>query len=551
LGFLQATFNLAIAIIENTNNGKRLKLFVKKKTVLLQHRVISLHHNMLMMNRVLAALSCCILLFALSCTKTDSPDGQRGSLQPFNVSVLERNSASAVIQWDSCINTINNEVPKYRVILRDRVIHSNLSVLADSLIGLHKDTVYNGKVVAYISTGDTVFSSFTISTYDGVVYAATYSSGSNTGRLGCFNTYSTPGVYPPSSIWRVNIPYNSTSSYVSTFTISNDTLFTIAGTRLIAVNARNGSIIWQASTSLNLLSPATYYNGRLYACTNLGLVAINSANGQTIWTYSSPITSVTFDSAPVVDGGKVFVATTSYSQAQLHAVDALSGTRVWSTGINESICKKPLAANGVLVILSNVNASVTAFNSNTGMVLWTKTGLGPNTGAEEFNPVFSDGNVLVNLRGPLYAFNLQTGTKVWELDGANTIKECVVGNGMVCFSLEQTGTYNSTLYGVNGKTGRVVWNSLLTSQAIHTQLIFAKDRLYCVMGYSGTTSNVFGSFNAFTGVFEQSLQSPNPVYLNLFENIFAIAIKRDGIVYYPSSAPVNILTYRNDGIGCK
>jgi outer membrane protein assembly factor BamB len=482
-----------------------------------------------MMNRIVVVLKCCVFFLLASCSKDESTN-TTGSLQSFNVTVVERTSISAVIQWDSCVNTINNEIPKYRVILRDRVVHNNLSKLTDSLISLNKDTVYNGKVVAYISTGDTTFASFTISTYQGVVYAATYStSNSSVSRLGCFNSYPILGVQPQPSIWRNNTPQ------VSSLTFSNDTLFAIMGNRLTAVNAKTGSTLWQTTTNLNYSTMATYNNGRLYACTNLGLTAFNSSSGQVVWTYSSPAPYGPFNSTPVVDGGKVFIAITNYLQGQIHGVDVVTGTKIWSATYNNTICQKPLAANGVVVIISGTNASATAYNSNTGAILWTKTGLGASIGLDQFNPILSDGNVLVHTSASLHAFNLQTGSQVWEFGSANgnLLLECVTGNGMIYFSTQIYGTNNSDVFCINAKTGKLIWRTPSPSTLNYSDLIFAKDRLYCLRSYV-SYFNALYTFNALTGEEDIFFVGINPITTNQFEIINALIIKRDDVVCYPS-----------------
>ena len=496
-------------------------------------RSISLCNNLLIMNRVLTCVCCCIFFSVVSCTKTDPVDtNSTGSLHPFNVTIVERTSISAIIQWDSCINTINNEVPKYKVILKDSIVHNNLLQLVDSLKALNKDTVYRGKVVAYISTGDTLFSTFTLPTYQGNIYAATYSTTGSVGRLGYFNAYPTLNVYPQPTLWRIN------TQQTSGLTLSNDTLFSLMGNRLTATNAKTGSTLWQTDPSIYFNSTPTYYNGRLYACSNnLGLVAVNTVTGQAVWSYASPNPFIELNSTPVAEGGKVFVSTLNSGQNQLLAIDAVSGIKVWSTVIANSMCQRPLVRNGVLVILYGRSSAMTAYNSNTGSVLWSKAGAGSSSSIEKFNPIYSNGNVLANLAGTLSAFNLQTGALVWQFIQTGDIRDCITGNGIIYFCRDKAGSSGSNVYGLNASTGQVVWNTPFSDNFAYTNLVFAKDRVYCLTYgvYSGSSNNLI-SLSPLTGKIDDLFTSViNPIPKSNFENITAFTIVRDGVVCYPSS----------------
>ncbi len=483
------------------------------------------------MNRLLYFFFCGTFMLLLSCTKTQTPDAApAGSLHPFNVSLVERTSVSAVIQWNSCINTINNEVPRYRVILKDSIIHNNLNQLIDSLKALNKDTVYRGKVVAYISTGDTLFSSFTLPTYQGTIYAATYTSYNATGQLGSYGAYPTLQVYPQPMAWRINTPL------VNGPTLSNDTLFAQMGYQIVAVNAKTGNRLWATSSVIYFNSPATYYNGRLYACSDSGLTAINSTNGQVIWKYASPLPGFPFNTSPVIDGGKVFVASTNKALNGVHAVDAITGAKIWSAIPAGSISQRPLAKDGTLVLLSGHSSTITVYNNSTGSILWAVTGPGASSSLDKFNPVFSNGNVLANLSGTLTAFDLKTGAKVWAFTESGDLRDCVTGNGMVFFCNDRIGSNGSNIYCVNASTGRVVWKIPFSDNFGYSHLLFAKDKLYGLYTIIyGVGGNELTALSPLTGKTDPLFSSGlNPITKSLQTDINSFTIVRDNVVYYPS-----------------
>ncbi|HYD90422.1 MAG TPA: PQQ-binding-like beta-propeller repeat protein, partial [Flavobacterium sp.] len=454
----------------------------------------------------------------------------KANLTEFAVRVIERTPLAAVIQWDSSKNKINNELVRYRIILGGVKIKDSLTLLTDTLLNLEKNKIYSGKVVAFI-TSDTTFSEFTLSTYDGQLYAHTKGlSYTTVGRFGGFNAYPVTSGNQP-TMWRFG------TDNLLTPTLSNDTIFMVSNSTLQAINAITGGNIWQGPANISFVTSVTYSAGRLYACSNTGtLVCVNSSTGQVLWNYTSA-TYGNFNSNPVIDNNLVFVAPVNRSSGEVHAVNAITGQKVWSYGINNSICKRPLATKGVVVISSGPNGHAFALDAATGNLLWNKTDL-LQVGSNEFNPVYLDGKVLVSTTGAIYALDLKTGIQKWRYEGGGGTSYCVTGNDMVYFCQDTTfdrGSYGTHLKAISAKDGHRVWSQNVGSYGSdYSNLVFAKDKVYATIDYIGFAPRLV-TFNATTGKFDINFANNNTVPLNLHEGVNDFIIKRDGIVYYPST----------------
>jgi outer membrane protein assembly factor BamB len=485
-----------------------------------------------------------IFFCLLACTKSknehdDQNAGKSDNLTQFVVKVLERTPETALIQWDSSLNKLNTGQVKYRVILDGNMVEDNLTRLTDTLFNLQKNKTYAGKVVAYLSTGESTFSEFNLSTYEGFLYAYT-NDRSGLSRFGCFNAYPVSNAPVQPSIWRNN------TGDVRTPTLSNDTMFLVVDNKLQAVNANTGINIWQGPANISFITTATYARGKLYACASTGeLVCLNSSNGQVLWTFRSANTYVNLNSVPVCDNNKVFVAVTNFTNAEMNAVDAVTGQKIWTYNFRTTICQRPVAAKGVVVFSSGWHGQVFAVDQNTGDLKWTKKDLA-TVGEDQFNPIPVDDKVLVHTSGALYALNLQTGNEDWIHYNFTRLTHCVTGNGMIYFCKDSStyiyqGTDRSYIKCISAKDGHEIWRQGGRAEEHHSQLVFGKDKIYSVYisrlrgGSDLETTPRIVAYNATTGKPDNNFTNFNPVSANRYESVYTFCVKRDGVVYYPSS----------------
>lgn len=499
--------------------------------------------NIYMASRLCLAYLFIVLLTGSACTKSDSTisngnGNANNNLKNFSVKVIDRTPTGAVIQWDSCINKLNSELPKYRVLLSGRTIKSNIVQLTDTLKGLSKDSVYNGKVVAYISTGDTVFAEFTLSTYQGIIYAKSSIRDPFQTRvytLGKFNAYPDLNVVTQPTYWRTAWSYLNNVSPFDDLVHSNDTIFSIIDGQIVAANASNGGKIWQTSFNQNFLSNINYYQGKLYACTSLGLTAFNAANGNVLWSYASNNPSVIFKATPVFYDGLVFACTVNYSDGEIHGVNANSGTKVWSVKSFVELDNRPLIVDDKLIVPTTKSFhELTVYNAKTGSVVWSKI-LDNSYIGFDFDPVFSNGNIIVSVVGSIYALNMQTGATSWTgYNFGGKSSQAVCGGGKVYLTGNSNGTSGNDIFCFDAKSGKMLWNTVgRPSIQTNQHLLYAKDRIYCFGSFVNSYSSIIYTYNTENGNWDETMSVRNPVVRSTYEAIHSFVIERDKVFYYP------------------
>jgi outer membrane protein assembly factor BamB len=282
-----------------------------------------------------------------------------------------------------------------------------------------------------------------------------------------------------------------------------------------AVNADNGTQLWEFTTDGTILGSPTVDNGVVYAGSDNGsLYALDAQTGNKLWSYhaapgneivsvetvtvangsiygtSSNNTSHSFAfavdaktgaqtwiqqvnnellSAPQFSDGKLYVVTAALTQAgkstsiesHLDVFDAASGSLPQQTSqdtesINANIPRlgTPTVANGV-VFYSALNGNVSAVSAGTAAVQW-KHSFG---GQIDAAPQVANGFVYVGVsngsiqNNPILALNAGDGSPHWQHSITNYAGgNLVVNNGML-----YVGASDCTLYALNANTGSVNW----------------------------------------------------------------------------------------------
>jgi len=121
--------------------------------------------------RIPAITSMAIILF-FSCNKPGDPlTPINKKLAAFTVTVSNRLSATAALNWTASVNTNNADTVKYKVYVNNNQLAQGLTATSYNLTGLAANSTYTGLVMAYTNSGDTASASFTV----GVAPASPYS----------------------------------------------------------------------------------------------------------------------------------------------------------------------------------------------------------------------------------------------------------------------------------------------------------------------------------------------------------------------------------------
>ena len=149
------------------------------------------------------------------------------------------------------------------------------------------------------------------------------------------------------------------------------------------------------------------------------------SNGQLLWNYTITGYEGYVDSSPAVANGVVYVG--SYDN-NLYALNATTGTMLWSFTTGGGVYSSPAVANGVVYVGSwDFNGDVYALNATTGAEVWDYM-TGSNEGG---SPAVANGMVYVGQGSNLYALNATTGAKVWNYGTQAPTSSPAVANGVV------------------------------------------------------------------------------------------------------------------------
>jgi outer membrane protein assembly factor BamB len=288
--------------------------------------------------------------------------------------------------------------------------------------------------------------------------------------------------------------------------------------------AQGPRVVWRKSVGQGFAAPVVVQN-RVIVFHRVGaqeiVDALDARTGAMVWRYQYPTAyrdDFGFDegprAAPVVADGIVY---TFGAEAQLHAVNAASGQRVWSedTMRRFTVPKgffgasgSPIVENGrVIANVGGVKGGIVAFDAKTGAVQWTATsdqasyssgvaatfvsgrraifltrnalvGLDPATGAIAFRRNWqARANASVNAATPLVVGDLiflsaeyGPGAGVLRVDGANLVElwssdeslsnhyATSVHRDGILYGYHGRQEFGPSLRAVELRTGKVRWS---------------------------------------------------------------------------------------------
>ncbi len=194
----------------------------------------------------------------------------------------------------------------------------------------------------------------------------------------------------------------------------------------------DGTILW-TSPVLNsgMLTVPAVGNGNVYIGTaDSRFYALDASNGSIVWDYSiSPSGRVLFPS-PSVDGDAVYFGN---GWKEIISLDANTGAFKWiSPTLEDAIGSSPAVAYGKIFLIVN-NGRVYALDKATGDVVWNYKAGANLASANWSSPAIANGVVYVgSTDGKLYALDALNGDLLWSYQtGGPIISSPVVANGMV------------------------------------------------------------------------------------------------------------------------
>lgn len=278
------------------------------------------------------------------------------------------------------------------------------------------------------------------------------------------------------------------------------TLYFSTNTKVVALNASDGTLVWEKSGAFYPSISPVIANGRIHVLNQSGTMkTFAQQTGNLLW-ESDIVTLSDFEFDPVVSGGIIhFVSQDTFIDA--YALNATNGKTVWSQFI-DNVGELPSWLGGGTAIVEGLvfhasMAKLSAFDVNTGAKKWETSGAGQGTptiynkvlyissgtqlravdalsGQIKWDniynkytsgvgaPVYADGMLytlptVAPLEGYFAAFSAATGTELWnlKLDGYSTSSPTVF-NG-IAFAV----TNKSKLYAIDLQGKKVKWSITL------------------------------------------------------------------------------------------
>jgi outer membrane protein assembly factor BamB len=224
--------------------------------------------------------------------------------------------------------------------------------------------------------------------------------------------------------------------------------------------------------------------------------ALNAASGSQIWSFGTG--GSVFPSPAVVDGVVYVGSATGY----MYALSAVDGSPLWSYCTGGAIFSSPAVVDGV-VYFGSQDQNLYALNASDGSQVWSfATG-----GFIDTSPVVANGVVYFGSRdGYVYAVNAANGVQLWSFRalhgnyGSYYYSTPAVANGVL-----YVGSYDSYIYALNATDGSVFWE-FRTGGYIFSSPVVAGSVVYV-----GSFDGAFYALNASKGGKIWSHQTGNQI----------------------------------------
>jgi outer membrane protein assembly factor BamB len=197
---------------------------------------------------------------------------------------------------------------------------------------------------------------------------------------------------------------------------------------------------------------------------------------QTLWSYLTQ-NDMEYPSPAVVDGVSYFGS----NDWRVHAVNASTGSKIWSFLTGSSMYSSSAVVNGTVYF--GADKTVYALDASSGEKIWNYTSgsVGESSPAVANNVVYigsNDHNV--------YALDAANGNKIWNYTTGNMVN----GSPTVADGVVYIGSKDNNVYALDASTGSKIWSYLTGSQIESTPSI-ANGILY--IGSNDDKVYAFGS----------------------------------------------------------
>jgi outer membrane protein assembly factor BamB len=207
------------------------------------------------------------------------------------------------------------------------------------------------------------------------------------------------------------------------------------------------------STAGSYVLGPTVANEVVYDAADGAVYAIDATSGTKLWSTSGPQIPVSL----AVAGGVVYL---TEATGALWAFDAATGALLWTRNVGGFGGRTSAVANGVVYVSATGSANLYAFNATSGVSLWQTLNGNDSMFGGGGSPAITNGVVYVTSDSTLSAFDATTGTLLWSATTGSACATCpfmnspAIANGIV-----YTSAYDGTLSAFNATTGAPLWST--------------------------------------------------------------------------------------------
>lgn len=267
---------------------------------------------------------------------------------------------------------------------------------------------------------------------------------------------------------------------------------------LRCLDAKTGDPIWSFKTTSHVESTPFFTQGRLYFTAGAdGVYCIDALAGEQIWHFPA----VHADMSPLVKDGKVFFGT-GYDDLRIYAVDAETGSEIWSRQMPYPVWGSPSAYQDIVFFgLGRGNFSesapipkgrAVAVNADTGDTVW-KYEVGDAIMSAMV--VYKDNVIFGSRDGYVYSLSAKEGHRRWR----RYMGGVVVSSPGVTQDAVYAATASGKIYSLSILDGSINWKydsdgvryglKFYSSPAIVNGKLYigSSDRYIFCLGGSNTT----------------------------------------------------------------
>jgi outer membrane protein assembly factor BamB len=239
--------------------------------------------------------------------------------------------------------------------------------------------------------------------------------------------------------------------------------------QMLALDVDSGKQLW-AFTPKRLSSPDNSYfgghltspvvvDGTVYVGAGKEVYALNAGNGSVLWEFAA---KDYISSSATVSDGHVYISDFRY----FYSIDQRNGALAWSYPTALSIYFSPVAAEQIVLLTDGDN--LTALDPASGKLRWTV-----QSPSQKLIPGAVQGSrVFVKSTSTMYALDLATGKELWRFNDRNFISLPAVADNLV-FVVSGAGA-DSAVVALDAASGQSSWRQTVGSLSTNAPVIAGK-----------------------------------------------------------------------------